>query len=286
MPATDAIELTGRNGSEGGLQRVTAAEILTAEVPGFAGDRERRWALRTALIGFSPFLRIEGAERVPDMPEPAVWALNHNNSFETVAVPALLTYFRGGRVVRFLADWMFMHIPVIGRVIRMTEPIPVYTKPAFMRVGESYRLRQTGFRPVDACCAALQRGESVGIFPEGTRNHSMTLRRGRRGLGFVVLRTKAPVVPVGIRFPAAQEYGHVPKIGRMEVRVGEPLWFDAECQQLSRAAGIDSEAAGELAQKIVDRVMVTLSRLCAKPYPVEGHRETGAEGGTDGLSSD
>jgi 1-acyl-sn-glycerol-3-phosphate acyltransferase len=198
----------------------------------------------------------------------------------------MLTYFRGGRVVRFLADWMFMHIPVIGRVIRMTEPIPVYTKPAFMGVGESYRLRQAGFRPVDACCAALERGESVGIFPEGTRNNSTTLRRGRRGLGFVVLRTGAPVVPVGIRFPAAREYGHVPRIGRMEVRVGEPLRFDQERDELAAGAGLDSEAAAALAQRIVDSVMVTLSQLCAKPYPVGERRANGAEGGTDGLSSD
>ena len=251
-----------------GLRRLMPAEIVTAPIPGFADYPERRLMMRAVLIGFSGFLRIEGAERIPNMPEPAVWALNHNNSFESVAVPAMLTYFRGGRVVRFMADWMFMHIPLLGWIIRMTEPIPVYTKPAFLHIGERYRMERVSLKPIDACCAALQRGESVGIFPEGTRNHGTSLLRGRRGLGLVVLRTGAPVVPVGIRFPTADEYGHVPKIGRIEVRVGDPMRFDHECDRLASADGVDASETGELAQEVVDRVMKTLSRLCGKPYPV------------------
>src|SRR5262249_49422525 len=67
-------------------------------------------------------------------------------------------------------------------------------------------------------------GGLIGIFPEGRRNDSPTrLLRLRAGVGALAERTNAPIVPVGIEFPAARQKGSMPRIGRIVVRVGSPI---------------------------------------------------------------
>jgi 1-acyl-sn-glycerol-3-phosphate acyltransferase len=124
---------------------------------------------------------------------------------------------------------MYLHLPILGSVLRLCAPIPVYAKPARWRFGE--RLRQAGRREsvVEACVAHLRRGKSIGLFPEGRRNPDpRALLRGRLGIGEVVLRTGSPVIPVGLHYPAARILGRAPHFGYLVLRVGAPLRFGGE----------------------------------------------------------
>jgi 1-acyl-sn-glycerol-3-phosphate acyltransferase len=228
----------------------------------------RRFLARAVMATFGRLVTVEGAERLAGLPEPAVFALNHGNAAEALLAPVTLMHLRGGRPVHFLADWMYLHMPVIGWVIRLNDPIPVYRKPARWRVGEGYRRARLAGAPVlESCLARLAAGGSLGIFPEGTRNPDPErLLRGRTGLGEIVLRSAAPVVPVGIHYPAAARLGRVPRLGRMVLRIGEPLAFSRE---RAAAAGLDAaetRARLSLAREVVSRVMAALEELSGKTY--------------------
>jgi 1-acyl-sn-glycerol-3-phosphate acyltransferase len=241
-----------------------SAGALRASLPELSGAG-RRLALRGLMLTLGRLAEVEGVERLGRVPGPAIFALNHNNAFESVLAPATLIFLRDGRLVHFLADWMYLHLPGVGRLLRAAEPIPVYRKPARWRLGEAYRLeRRRKGSVIEACLSRLEAGGSLGIFPEGTRNADpRRLLRGRSGLGEIVLRSGAPVVPVGLHYPAAG------RLGRMVLRVGEPLIFREEREA---ARGMDEQARMSLARRVVGRVMAELEELSGKtcqPQPFE-----------------
>jgi 1-acyl-sn-glycerol-3-phosphate acyltransferase len=253
-------------------------QILRTELPGLPNAAARGLA-RALMVAFHPLLEVEDLDRLAALPEPVIFAFNHNNSAESVLVPTALLFHRRGRPIDFLVDWMFLEIPLLGWVLRQVEPIPVYTKPARWRYREAYRLARADRSPLAAAQARLAAGRSLGIFPEGTRNgNASELRRGRSGLGRLVLLSEAPVVPVGIDFPAKERLGRVPRLGRMRVRIGEPMAFAEERRALRRLLEADPDP-GELlkashaaSRRVVDEVMARLAPLCAKRYPYARRR--------------
>lgn len=72
--------------------------------------------------------------------------------------------------------------------------------------------------------ATLQRGECVGIFPEGTRTRDGSVGAFKSGVEFLVRRTGAAVVPVGLDGPSRAFPRGVwfPRPYRCTVRYGTP----------------------------------------------------------------
>ncbi|MCB1035660.1 MAG: 1-acyl-sn-glycerol-3-phosphate acyltransferase [Acidobacteria bacterium] len=250
-------------------------------------DRRARLTLRLLVFFLRPLVEIEHLERLHRLPRPAIFAFNHNNAFETLAVPALLIYLRRGRLIHFFVDWMYLRIPLVGWILRQCQPIPVFTKKARWDLWRSYREKQSRRRPVEEALEKLRTGGCVGIFPEGTRNsHLEKLRRGRLGVGELVLGADAPVVPVGIQFKARHRLGRMPVLGRIRLVVGEPMAFRKERRtalELALAPGPDPqprEAALELRRVIVHRVMESLAQVSSKTYPYRSVAEPEASART------
>ncbi|HEV3076837.1 MAG TPA: 1-acyl-sn-glycerol-3-phosphate acyltransferase [Thermoanaerobaculia bacterium] len=235
---------------------------LTAPLPHFRRPAARLLC-RGLMLTLGQLVEVEHRERLAAVPEPAIFALNHRNALEALLAPTVLLYLRHGAPLHFLADWMYLEAPGLGWLLRQAEPIAVYGKPARFRLRESHR-RERLRRPVlDACREILGRGESIGIFPEGTRNRNeRRLLRGRLGLGELALTATVPVVPVAIRYrnrettrelnrETTREPNRAPNretnrapdrtpdrppgLGRMVLSIGEPLDFAAERRQLATA---------------------------------------------------
>ncbi|MBI4669537.1 MAG: 1-acyl-sn-glycerol-3-phosphate acyltransferase, partial [Elusimicrobia bacterium] len=67
--------------------------------------------------------------------------------------------------------------------------------------------------------ALLTLGEMLIVFPEGTRKRENRLERFLPGIGYLSLKTQAPVVPVYI-----SDFGRFPKLGsEVQIRFGKPL---------------------------------------------------------------
>lgn len=246
-------------------------ESWTAPLP-LAPDPGTRRLLRFLVTLVGGAVRIEGTDRLPGAARPALFVFNHSNSFEALAAPVALSYLRGGAPIRFFVDWMFLHYPLLGPVLRRSRPLPVWGKPLRVPLFEGYRrARWRAEPPLPAALAALAAGESVGLFPEGTRNpRPDRLLPARRGLAWLALRSTVPVVPVGIRHPAAERLGRTPIVGRLTLAVGRTLDLAAERGVWAAACAHGEPDAGlerRLGRAVAGRVMAELSRLSGKALP-------------------
>ncbi len=128
-------------------------------------------------------LRMVGGANVPR--EGRVLLASNHLSFTdsaTLAAFALVS----GRVPRFLAKASLWKAPVLGWVMSSGRHIPVDRGTA--RAG----------RAVDAAASALDGGECVIVYPEGTFTSDPDgwPMRGKNGVARLALTTRTPVVPV------------------------------------------------------------------------------------------
>jgi 1-acyl-sn-glycerol-3-phosphate acyltransferase len=96
----------------------------------------------------------------------------------------------------------------------------------------------------------LKKGEAVLVFPEGERTTDGNLQAALPGLGFVIAKTLAPVVPVRV-FGA---YDAWPRGGKIRFRpitivVGEPMHFTAADL---KSGG--KEIYARMSQKVMDSI--------------------------------
>jgi len=102
--------------------------------------------------------------------------------------PLTFAYFLydNGVVPRILAKASLFTVPVLGRVLKATRQVPVHRNTS--RAGDS----------LSSAVAALQKGEVVAIFPEGTLTKDPDLwpMTAKTGVARLALTTHAPVIPI------------------------------------------------------------------------------------------
>ena len=100
----------------------------------------------------------------------------------------------------------------------------------------------------------LRAGEAALVFPEGERTLDGKLQPAQPGLGFVIAKTLAPVVPMRIfgAYEAWPRNGKKIRFHPITVVVGEPMRFTE-----SDVAG----AGREVYQRLSDRVMNEIAKL-------------------------
>ncbi len=99
----------------------------------------------------------------------------------------------------------------------------------------------------------IREGNGVLLFPEGTRSKDGNLQPGRAGIGLVIAKTGAPVLPMRIfgAFEAFPKNAKMPHFSPVTVVIGEPLYFES----------IELEASREAYQLLGDRVMEAIAKL-------------------------
>lgn len=220
-----------------------------------------RWLLRAlVLLARRRVLTVDGLEHIRAANDPFILALNHSSRAEALLVPSALVFYRGGALIRFLADWNFRLIPGLGLIYRRAETVSVMRKPArprFLNILKPlYRGPLTAFEQGRAHLIA---GRSIGIFPEGAVNRSPErLLRGRHGAARLSLETGAPVIPAGIRFPDLEPGAPIDGGAMMTIEIGHPL------VPTKRVAGAQAPLTDVRAWHAV--IMGELARLSGKTW--------------------
>src|SRR4051794_8126096 len=96
---------------------------------------------------------------------------------------------------------------------------------------------------IETAKAILARGDSVLIFPEGTRIRPGALGRPKRGVGRLALESGAPVVPVAVIGTEAIRNKWRIRPHKVRIRVGSPLTFPKV-----------ENASPQLAAAVTDRI--------------------------------
>lgn len=118
-----------------------------------------------------------------------VIAVNHTSWFDPLATAHYL--YDAGRPPRFLGKAGVFEVPVLGRILYGAGQIPVY------------RESREAIGAVRAAVAAVEAGECVVVYPEGTitRDEHMWPMTGKTGAARISLITGAPVVPLAVWGP-------------------------------------------------------------------------------------
>lgn len=189
---------------------------------------------------------IEGAERIPDR-GAVILASNHVSGADTVFMPAQVR-----RTVRFLAKSDFysggsLMNRVLGLFLRSIGVMPVNRSG-----GAASRTA------IAAGLTVLERGEVLGIYPEGTRSPDGRLYRGRTGAARMALESGCPIIPIAMlgAYEAQKGRTFLPRRRpRIRVLVGEPI--DAR----AAVARMEAVSEGERLRALTDRVMDAIAAM-------------------------
>lgn len=157
-------------------------------------------------------LRSSGHEHIPAT-GPAILASNHIGYLDFAFV--MLAPPRPRREVRFLARREFFAHPVTGALLRGLGQIPVDVH------GDPFAAaRDAG--------AVLERGEVVGLHPEGTISPSFVVRRAKSGAVRLAEANGVPIIPVAVwgshRLLTKWRPGRPTRHVTVCVRYGEPFF--------------------------------------------------------------
>jgi 1-acyl-sn-glycerol-3-phosphate acyltransferase len=208
---------------------------------------------RVSRLVAGPFLRlmarpeVSGAENIPAT-GPAILASNHLSVVDSIFLPLMVD-----RPVTFAAKSEYFtgtrwRDKVVGAYLRSTNQLS--TDRAGARAAQAM---------LDAALDLLNGGQLFGIYPEGTRSPDGRLYRGRTGIGYLALNSGAPVIPVAmIGTERILPPGHrIPRPGKIEIRIGEPITFD---QFRGQPAGARQRRA------VTDEVVQAIQKLSGQEF--------------------
>ena len=146
-------------------------------------------------------------ERVPAK-GGVILASNHVSYLDPVYVVSALE-----RMVVGLARESAFNVPLGGRILRSWRVIPV---------------DQSGTgRGLKTFLSRLRSGDAVVMYPEGTRSPTGQIRAPQPGIGLIIIKSTAPVVPIKL-FGAYEAYARhhwLPRPYQVQIKFGEPLDF-------------------------------------------------------------
>ena len=182
------------------------------------------WAVNFAVVTIKPTMLaaishtwIDG-EKVPAT-GGCIVVPNHVSHLD----PLLTAYFvhDHGRIPRYLAKSVLFRTRGVGAILKSAQQIPVE------------RLSKDAVGAYDAAVQAVNDGECVVVYPEGTltRDPDLWPMTGKSGAARIALATGAPVIPVGhwgvqdLLYPYASRPHLFPR-KKVTMKAGDPVAID------------------------------------------------------------
>lgn len=196
-----------------------------------------------------------GAEHIPSVGTGVVVAPNHLSHIDPLTFAHFL--WDNGRAPRFLGKESVFRVPIVGRIILACGQIPVYRESR--DAAKAYR----------SAVEAVERGECVGVYPEGTitRDPDLWPMSGKTGAARIALSTGCDVIPVAQWGPneLLGPYSKRPRLfprKTMYVSAGPPV-------DLTDLVGqpISAKLLEEASERIMDAITAQLAELRGEEPP-------------------
>lgn len=185
--------------------------------------------------------RVFNPERVP-MRGSVILASNHASYLDPPLIGAGLP-----RALNYLARDTLFDLPIGGWVMRNVNAVPVDRDGA-------------GAAGLKAIFTRLKQGGAIVLFPEGTRTRDGQLQKARSGVGLVIIKSTAPVVPVHVfgTYNAWNRSMTIPRPVSVSVKYGHPMDF----KELREEAKVCSkDRLKEIYQETSNEVMRAIAAL-------------------------
>ncbi|MFD3550413.1 lysophospholipid acyltransferase family protein [Streptomyces sp. NPDC058655] len=231
------------------------------------------WYRLAAVIAKPPLVVLfkrdwRGMEHIP-AEGGFITAVNHNSYLDPLSYAHF--QYNTGRVPRLLAKAALFKVPIVGAILHGSGQIPVYREST--NALDAFR----------AAVEAIERGECVAFYPEGTltRDPDMWPMAGKTGAARVALVTRAPVIPVAqwganLAMPPYAKENRLRLFPRktLQVLAGPPV---------DLSAFYDREQGPEVLKEATETIMAAITELLeevrgetapAQPYD---HRKARAQ---------
>jgi 1-acyl-sn-glycerol-3-phosphate acyltransferase len=222
--------------------------------------QKRGWAFAIAVGIVKPLLLLLTKHRWIDGEKlPAeggcVLAANHISHLDPLTFAHYVYDY--GRLPRFLAKAGVFDVPVVGAIVRGAGQIPVY------------RLTTDAQQAFRAAVEAVDQGECVVVYPEGTitRDPGLWPMTGKTGAARIALSTGAPVIPVAqwgannILAPYSKNPKLFPR-KTISMKTGDPVMLDD-----LRGGPTTPDVLREATNRIMDSLTVLLAELRQEQPP-------------------
>jgi len=153
--------------------------------------------------------RVIGAENMIEE-GPCIIAANHCSFLDPPLVGVACK-----RAIHYLARKSLLEWPVLGPIFPELNVIPVDRKNADRSA-------------LMGAIRVVKNGGAVLIFPEGTRSPDGNLQPAQPGLGMIVAKTGAPVVPMRIfgSYETFNRQMRIPRRALVNIKAAPPIHFE------------------------------------------------------------
>lgn len=170
---------------------------------------------RIVMAIFFKKIELRHAESIPDE-GPVVFVANHPNSI----MDALVIGAAIKRKVNYIGHSGLFRHPLAQKFLTSCGVIPIVRKT------DHPDRMQDNTQSFEACYKALENGQTIGIFPEGTSDMLRQVKKVKTGAARIVLDTESrnhyelglKVIPIGLHFFSRSRFR-----SRVLVNVGEPI---------------------------------------------------------------
>ena len=199
------------------------------------------WLFFRALFATYFHWRVIDAQNVPKTGS-VILAANHASYLDPPIVGAGLD-----RDINYLARQSLFRFPIVKQILHSWNSVPVDRDGG-------------GAKGLKIILDRLLGGAGIILFPEGTRTYDGKLQPAHAGIGLVVAKSEAPVVPVRV-FGTYEAWGRNQKLPlpkKIAVRYGQPMRFE---KLRAEAKHCPKDRLKQIYQEIANEIMAAIAAL-------------------------
>jgi 1-acyl-sn-glycerol-3-phosphate acyltransferase len=211
-----------------GLSVIVAGLLGIDDKPGGIFDKAPRWWSAAVLWAAGVKVRVHGLENA-GQGQPRIFASNHVSWFDVPALARSLPRYK------FVAKAELFKVPIFGKAMRAAGMVEIQREN-----------RKAAFGAYEVAAERIKHGNSVVVFPEGTRGLAYPLRPFKKGPFVLAIAAGVPIVPIIVH-------------GTIEILPKESLWahpgtIDVHLLEPVNTEGVDYDHREALMQAVRNRM--------------------------------